>query len=370
MVNWTGNNVMASEDAINAPGLHVYARTRAQQGRHIGKLIGGRFLIQERIAEGAEGIVYRAHERHDPSALAVLKIGYTPVTEALCDDGLPMDPIRREHAILELLKGARFPVVFDAGRVAAGHSFVAREHYDGLTLARILARGHRLPEETVCWLGRELLTTVRELHAQDVVHRDVKPANILLTTLDEERLALRLIDYGAACRMSVEPPERGLVGIPAGTPAYMAPERARGEAGGAAADIFAVAAICHELLTGLPPLGERAFDHMAAREILAGPEPLPIRPIQPRDERYASLGEAIQGALSYCPWDRLDAFPFLRDVLEKHAVTPADDAQLMDHPAKIRGVPDTVPSEGRRPWYGGNDAGVEVRSDADGGESD
>ena len=355
MVSWSNTSTPLGEDAIHAPGLHVYARTRAQQGRHVGKLIGGRFLIEERIAEGAEGIVYRAHERHDPSAWAVLKIGYTPVTDTLCIDGLPMDPIRREHAILSFLDGDRFPIVYDAGNVAAGHSFIAREHYDGLTLARVLARGHRLPVETTCWLGRELLTSVRELHAQDVVHRDIKPANILLTKLGGEALALRLIDYGAACRMSREPPENGLVGIPSGTPAYMAPERARGEAGGAAADIFAVAAICHELLTGLPPLGELAFDHVRAREILATADPLPIPHLSLQDGKCQELTDAIQGGLSTCPWDRLDAFPFMRDALAKYALEPAEEDRLLDHPAAIRGIPDTFPSEGRRPWYGANE---------------
>jgi serine/threonine-protein kinase len=135
--------------------------------------------------------------------------------------------------------------VFDVGD-DDGRPFIAMEYVDGETLAELVERRGRLPVTEAAKLGTQMCAGLAAAHAAGLVHRDVKPQNLLLSTDG----VLKLGDFGIAA--GHEGTRLTLAGTVLGTAGYLAPEQARGEQVTAAADIYAVGAVLYELLTGEP----------------------------------------------------------------------------------------------------------------------
>ena len=178
-----------------------------------------------------------------------------------------------------------------------------------------LLRGAPLPVEEAVQIAVQILSGLGAAHAQGVVHRDVKPENILL---DENGVA-KLTDFGIARRITIQRgsggPTLASTGLPVGTPQYMAPEQLRGEDLDQRADIYALGSVLYEMLTGLPPhIADTPYE-VASLVLTANVAPPTLRnpEIWPeleqvmlkalgrkRDDRYAnatSFAEALQDAL-------------------------------------------------------------------------
>jgi serine/threonine-protein kinase len=131
--------------------------------------------------------------------------------------------------------------------MADGSDYMLMEYVSGLELdAWLDSCGSMSPARAVAIL-KQVASAVDYLHAHDIVHCDIKPANIIFDPRAHD--FVKLIDFGIACEKHMQAERRGLVG----TPAYMAPEQARGELCGPKVDIYGVAALALELLTGRPP---------------------------------------------------------------------------------------------------------------------
>jgi Protein kinase domain len=160
-----------------------------------------------------------------------------------------------------------------------GHSFLALEFVDGPTLAAHCNHRPQPPAfaaETVEVLAR----AVHYVHQQGVVHRDLKPGNVLLAGGQTPKV----MDFGLARQVDVGPGHTQ-TGMVLGTPAYMAPEQARGEGKrvGPPADVWALGAVLYDLLTGRPPfLGETTFDTL---QRVVHEDPVPVRQLQPKVPR-------------------------------------------------------------------------------------
>ncbi len=288
----------AGRNGTPVSGMRFYSGQRARAGKHIGKVLDGRFHIVERIGEGAEGITYLTEIRDRPGEVFAVKVSYTPLPQTTAADGLPGDPILREHEVLRHLRAPWFPRVVAAGRSRAGYSYVVRQHVDGVIAARLSRRPGAVPLTLCLAIGVELCRAVEHLHDAGFIHRDIKPGNILVVPSPDDGPLVRLIDFGSAC-----PVDRELVGaelgeIPPGTAAYMPPERVRGEPGGKAADLYAVGCVLYELFTGHPPLGAHAHHSEGAREYLLSGAPIPVRPLDAlRPEVPRFVARAIHRAL-------------------------------------------------------------------------
>ncbi|MBA3848281.1 MAG: serine/threonine protein kinase, partial [Planctomycetes bacterium] len=203
-----------------------------------GTVLGG-YRIVERIARGGMGTVYRACQLSMDRVVA-LKV----LPRHLAADP---DYARRFEREARVAGGCEHPNlirVFEVG-AADGWSFYAMEHIDGPTLAKLSRSGGPIAEaKALRWMAR-LAGALGEAHRAGVVHRDVKPDNILLAPGDEPKLA----DLGLAKRAD----GRGDItaaGDVIGTPRFMAPEQARGETLDGRADLYALGATFFRLLTG------------------------------------------------------------------------------------------------------------------------
>ena len=219
----------------------VISRRLGQPGRHdvlFGKTFDG-YRIIRRLGRGGMGVVYQAEELATGRCVALKMMSHRLVYEPGA-----REQFQREADIIQQFDHPN--IVRVHGRFAAFHTwFMVMDFCDGLTLDRLMRRVGPLPEETVRKIVGQVAAALGYAHAADIVHRDVKPSNIIL---DREGKVL-LMDFGLARPVGDSEPAVDTLII--GTPRYMAPEQLRGEIG-KAADLFALGCVAYELLTGKP----------------------------------------------------------------------------------------------------------------------
>lgn len=206
----------------------------------------GRFRIQSRLGSGAMGVVYAAWDPELGRNVAI-KVIKAPELQ-----GGELARFRREAQVLARLTHPNIVAIHDIGN-EAGAPFIVMELVQGVTLAsEISTRVSRVLREKL-ELTAQICDALALVHAHDIIHRDVKPANILITSDG----AVKLADFGLARLQS-----SSLTGTAdvVGTPAYLAPEAFSGEALDARADVYGIAASLFEWISGSPP---HAADHLA-----------------------------------------------------------------------------------------------------------
>ena len=212
-----------------------------------------RYRIEGKLGEGAMADVYRAH---DPEigrtvAIKVLK----PEFASNADIG---SRFLREARAAGALSHANIATIYDVGE-ADGIAYIAMELVDGRPLDRWIAANGRIPHERTLHLALQLAQALGYAHSMGIVHRDVKPSNILIS---EDGKTVKLLDFGVARMGDADPSalERTQVGQLVGTPRYMSPEQALGLPVDARSDLFSLGAVFYEMTTGKPafPGGELA----------------------------------------------------------------------------------------------------------------
>ena len=202
----------------------------------------------------------------------------------------------REAALLASLDHPHIVRSLAHGRLLTGEPYVIMEYVRGTDLASYLDRVGRLPAPRALWIVRQLATAIDYLHGLGIVHRDIKPANIMIDP--EANDPVKLLDFGIARRLDQvadDEPE----GLLAGTPAYMAPEQARGEPVGASMDDYALAAFALELLTGKPP-----FAHGSPMKLVSAVVNDPARLPSELGVDVPGLDGVMEKALAKQPADR------------------------------------------------------------------
>ncbi|MCB9756362.1 MAG: protein kinase [Myxococcales bacterium] len=227
-----------------------------------GALLADRYQILGVLGEGGMGTVYRVRdlELDEVVALKVLRRDWT-------DDPAALERFRQEVKLARRVTHRGIARTFDIGE-HGGARFLTMEFVAGRSLARALEDEARWSSAEVVRVVREIAEALRAAHAAGVVHRDLKPDNILL----EEGGRVVVSDFGIARLVSTVAATTAVEGV-AGTPAYMAPEQLRGEPTDARADLYALGLVLYELLTG-----RRAFADALARLREPAPDPRALDP--------------------------------------------------------------------------------------------
>ena len=246
----------------------------------------GSYVLEEMLGEGGMGIVFRAS--HDDGAVVALKI----LRPELSGDAGYRRRFEREGRIASSLTHPHLVEVIDSGE-ADGWTYLASRYVAGESLAERLARTGPLPVEDVVRLTGEVGTALDTLHASELVHRDVKPSNVMLSDTGAE-----LTDFGVA-RGSADSVLTA-PGRVVGTIDYLAPEVIRGQPARPPADVYALGCLVYECVAGTPPFGARPFAEAALAHLSEDPpDPSPARRDLPR-----SFWTALRPALAKDPAER------------------------------------------------------------------
>jgi predicted Ser/Thr protein kinase len=261
---------------------------------------GARYEIIAELGRGGAGIVYLAHHRGLDRFVAIKR-----VTGAFALTADAHERLRQEAQVLGRLDHPNIVRVYDYART--GHdALIVMEYVDGDSLDALVARGELTAEAAVVVLA-DVATALAHAHAQGVVHRDVKPSNVLVTKEGRAKLA----DFGLArlLRASAhETPAETLIG----TPAYMAPEQILGEDADARTDAYAFAAVAYELLTG-----REVFAHDDRRALLdAHLLAQPVSPTALVEGFPVPASDAIMRGLAKRPDDRPPVAALARVLVE------------------------------------------------------
>ena len=244
-------------------------------------VLGGRYALGEVAGHGGMSTVYRALDLETSTTVAV-KL-FHPGIE-LSDSATRR---RREVQVASALHHPDIIKVLDADVEASsgGRAYIVTEFVDGPTLGQRLRR-QPLTEPQAMALGETLCDALDYMHQREIVHRDVKPANILLAReTDDDSLHPKLTDFGLA--FAVDSTRMTGVGLTAGTPNYLSPEQVRGQPIAPASDIYSLGLVLIEALTGAPVFAGHGIEAALAR-LTSDPAPPPnLNP------RFAELLEAM-----------------------------------------------------------------------------
>lgn len=214
----------------------------------VGRVVGGRYRIEQLIGKGGMGSVYAATQLEIGRRVA-LKL----LNRELVSDPQAVERFRREARAAGRLQHPNAITVYDFGVEDGGEAFLAMELLDGTTLRdELVRRGPMVPAETAAVL-RQVAEAVAAAHAEGIVHRDLKPDNIMLVARGGSRV-VKVLDFGIA---KLAEPAHGpgtLTGTGAiGTPFYMSPEQGEGRQLDWRSDIYSLGVIAFEMLTGRVP---------------------------------------------------------------------------------------------------------------------
>jgi serine/threonine-protein kinase len=266
----------------------------------IGTVLGGRYRMVELLGQGGMATIYRAHDNQLDRDVAVklLRPEYGRDPEFL-------SRFRQEAQAAASLNHPNVVSVYDYGQDTAG-PFIVMEIVEGEDLASIVRRSGALPPRQGARITADAARALEAAHARGIVHRDVKPGNILISRDGR----VKVTDFGIARAMAEA--QMTLPGTTLGSVHYFSPEQARGEQADAASDIFSLGIVLFEELTGQRPWeGDTAAAVAMAR--LAGPTP---DPSTRRAGVSPELAAITRKAMAREPEDRWESADAFADALE------------------------------------------------------
>ena len=251
--------------------------------------LADRYLLGEELGHGGMAVVYRAHDLRHGRDVAV-KVMRPEVAVVL-----GADRFLQEIQIAARLTHPHIMALHDSG-TAAGRLYYVMPLAEGETLAQRLAREGPLPLEDALSIAADVAEALAYAHAHGVVHRDIKPGNVLLSAGHAQ-----VADFGLA-RAVHQAQGDGIsqAGIAVGTPEYMSPEQSAGGSVDGRSDVYALGCVVYEMLAGEPPFRGRTAQAILARHIA---DPVPsIRTV--RAGVPVSMAKVIERALAKVPADR------------------------------------------------------------------
>lgn len=321
-----------------------------EQDPLIGELIAGRFRIRSRLAAGGMGVVYLAEQVPLGRKVAVKILKSQP------DLSMEESFSRRfllEAAAVANLSHPNTVIVHDYGR-DEGLLYFAMEFIDGPTLGKLIRnqRGPLTPLEAL-HVARQIASSLRDAHDRGLVHRDLKPGNVMIQARGDDPLFAKVLDFGLVKIVAQEEGENlTQSGIMMGSPRYMSPEQVTGGEITHLADIYALGGLLCFMLTGKPPFESTShFEAMRAHVY----SPVPSIAQVAEQAIPADIDRLVQGCLAKDPAERIQTMGELVAEIDRisgistpHSMSISlDDVTVSD---TIEPEPDLEESGGAKRW--------------------
>lgn len=247
------------------PLTGTQAHRVAEAGLVPGSTFASRYEVKEILGQGGMGTVFKAVDRELGEVIAIK----TLKQEFLQDDPMALERFKSEIRLARKISHRNVVRTHDLGE-RDGFYFITMEYVDGTSLKQLIKARGKLPIAVALSVGRQLARALEVAHEQGIIHRDIKPQNMVV----QPDGVLKVMDFGIA-RLASRPQDGGVTqaGAIVGTPEYMAPEQVTGEPVDHRADLYAMGAVLYECVTGRTPLSAETAYQMIARLLEDVPEP-------------------------------------------------------------------------------------------------
>ncbi|HHW71817.1 MAG TPA: Stk1 family PASTA domain-containing Ser/Thr kinase [Firmicutes bacterium] len=283
----------------------------------VGETLANRYEILEKVGDGGMALVYSAKD-HLLSRVVAVKV----LRSQFADDEQFVERFRREARSAASLSHPNIVNIYDVGEQGSIH-YIVMEYVQGRTLHDLVHEHGPFPQEFVVSVGKQIAMALAHAHYHGIIHRDIKPHNILITA--EGRV--KVTDFGIAQAMSAT--NLTQTGVVLGSVRYFSPEQARGANVQAASDLYSLGIVLYEMISGEPPFRGDSAIAIALQQIQDPPEPL--RNIRP--DLDAELEDLVLKLLNKNPKDRpRDAEDVVRTFqrIERRLVAEADGVGDVD----------------------------------------
>lgn len=283
----------------------------------LGRTLAEKFEIRELLGVGAMGKVYRAHHTGLDKAVAIKVLIRVPAVQ-----DAQARRFRREARTASRLEHPNTVRILDFGEEPDGLLYIAMEYLEGVDLQARLSHQGPMQAREIAWIMSQVFSALAAAHASDVIHRDIKPGNIMLVRHQSEdgpvEDFVKVCDFGLA--KIIDTPGASLTGAPLtaqgavfGTPSYMSPEQARGEPLDPRSDIYSCGVVMYKMMVGHPPFRAETPAGVLLGHIHETPPPLKSwgLPVHPE------LVRVVQRAMAKAPADRFSSAIEARDALRR-----------------------------------------------------
>jgi serine/threonine-protein kinase len=269
----------------------------------IGSEIAGRYRLDRRLGAGGMSTVFLAFD-----SVLEREVAAKLLAEHLAEDDAFVARFRREALAAAKLIHPNIVQVFDSGRDEhSGRYYIVMEYVEGQSVADILRERKQLPVAYAVEIAAQACNGLDYAHRRGVIHRDVKPGNLIISTDDVVKLA----DFGIA--KAAEDSRITQIGSVLGTAAYLSPERTRGEDAAESADVYSLGVVLYQMLAGKVPYETGSLTELALRQQEGEPDP----PSTLNPEVGHALDRAIARALASDPLLRYaSALEFKEAIME------------------------------------------------------
>ena len=296
----------AATQQISAVPTAVRAAAAASSGTMLspGSLFAGRYEVKEVLGMGGMGVVYRAFDRElqEPVAIKTLR------AEAMSADTVALDRFKQEIRLARKISHRNVVRTYDLGEVK-GTYYLTMEFVEGKSLKSLIEGRGRLPIPVTLTIGKQLCRALEVAHEQGVIHRDIKPQNMVV----EPSGFLKVMDFGIA-RLANPPKGKGLTeaGMSIGTPDYMSPEQLQGLDLDARSDLYSAGVVLYECVSGRVPFEADTPWALIAKHLEEdAPDPRMLNPEVPE-----TLAAVILKAMGRKPEERYQTAAQMYDALD------------------------------------------------------
>ncbi|MFZ0428772.1 MAG: tetratricopeptide repeat protein [Acidobacteriota bacterium] len=287
-----------------------------------GMQVGSRYTIKKMLGQGGMGTVYLAYDSELDRDVA-LKV----IRREIADHPEILERFKREIQLSSVVTHKNVLRVYDLGE-SDGFRFLTMQYVEGENLSALLRREKRLPEERVVGIFRQICKALQAAHEQGVLHRDLKPDNVMLDRKDQ----VFLTDFGLA--KSIQQSALTQVGQIMGTPDYMSPEQVKGESVDERSDLYTLGAILYQLVAGQVPFqGNSVFEVMMQRVQKA---PRPVTEFNPEAPPF--LSQIIERCMAIDPDARYPSVAAILEDLEQGITTGHTRFATRFQLARVRGT--------------------------------
>ena len=302
LVEFLGGQSAGEAKTVRMASMTGTVANAAQQGGITpGQRFAVRYEVKEVLGVGGMGMVFKAVDSELGEVIAIK----TLKEDLLSQDASALERFKSEIRLARRISHRNVVRTHDLGEFS-GVYFITMEYVEGTTLKELVKRRGRLPIAATLTVAKQLCRALEVAHEQGVIHRDIKPQNMVV----EPNGVLKVMDFGIA-RLAKRQSGMTEQGMVVGTPEYMAPEQLMGQDIDARADIYAAGCVIYECLTGSPPITAESQYTLVAKLL----EETPDAPASRNPEVPQALSDLVMRVLAKKPEDRPQTATELHDLL-------------------------------------------------------